>query len=262
MSPLSARFLSSLLLIPVLAMLWQGGLFLLVLLLFVGLLSAWEWWRAAYDGAPLRALLFPFLLHAAVFLIAFALFYAGEGALLLPASCLLLATLIAGAHLLWTSRPLWNGWGVFYLSFPLLILFWIAGDNSARVLLPFLLIVLASDSAAFFVGRWAKGPLLAPKISPGKTWTGALGGLVGAFAAAAILGALLGVSSVFWYALLVGIPLGVGAQIGDLLLSFMKRQWGVKDSGFLIPGHGGILDRMDSLLMAALFMPFLPTASL
>ena len=107
----------------------------------------------------------------------------------------------------------------------------------------------AQDTAAYAVGRaWGRHKLC-PKISPGKTVEGGIGGLVAATVVAAALGGWFGLS-LPWGALL-GAGLGVAGQLGDLSKSVMKRQAGVKDSGSLLPGHGGVLDRFDSLLFAA-----------
>ncbi|EHH69218.1 phosphatidate cytidylyltransferase [Gluconobacter morbifer] len=110
-------------------------------------------------------------------------------------------------------------------------------------------VVIASDSAAYVTGRIFGGPKLAPTISPGKTRSGALGGLVGAACAGGAVAFLSGSGHVAggfaW-----GAVLGMFSQSGDLLESAVKRRLGVKDSGRLIPGHGGLLDRFDGLLAA------------
>ncbi len=107
----------------------------------------------------------------------------------------------------------------------------------------------SSDSAAYFFGsRWGRRKL-APQISPNKTWEGALAGLLFGIAASIIVGhALLGLDALT--GLMLGALLTVAAVFGDLAKSLIKRQAGVKDSGNLIPGHGGMLDRIDSLLFA------------
>lgn len=103
------------------------------------------------------------------------------------------------------------------------------------------------DTGAYFVGRaWGKRPFF-PAISPKKTWEGAVGGLVSGIATVALLGRWL-LSLALWQGLLLGALLVVAAVFGDLAESVIKRQVGVKDSGNLIPGHGGMLDRVDSLL--------------
>jgi phosphatidate cytidylyltransferase len=114
--------------------------------------------------------------------------------------------------------------------------------------------VFACDTVAFFVGRaWGKHRM-APTISPRKTWEGAVGGFLAAIAAAAIIYALLNVADFslptgYAQVVFLGCLVGVVAQLGDLLESMLKRRAGVKDSGTLLPGHGGILDRIDSLVI-------------
>ena len=122
------------------------------------------------------------------------------------------------------------------------------------VLLIFPLIVTwASDIGAFFVGRAVKGPKLIPSVSPGKTISGALGGLVASmivalFYARGVLAPVAHLGFTPKAALFFGFALSVAAQVGDLFESLLKREAGVKDSSRIIPGHGGILDRFDSLL--------------
>jgi len=131
---------------------------------------------------------------------------------------------------------------------------WVGRANMVFVVL----LVWASDVGAYLVGRLAGGPKLAPRISPGKTWSGAAGGLVSAMlvgVAATLLDTDLSSAAKaaeMPQAVLVAAFLGLAAQAGDLLESALKRHVGVKDSGRLIPGHGGLLDRMDGLLLAAI----------
>jgi len=110
-------------------------------------------------------------------------------------------------------------------------------------------IVWASDIGAYMIGRMIGGPKLAPAISPGKTRSGALGGLLAAVGVG-LAAARIGGGSMM-PAVLAAAALGIVAQGGDLLESALKRHFGVKDSGRLIPGHGGLLDRLDALLLAA-----------
>ena len=105
------------------------------------------------------------------------------------------------------------------------------------------------DTVAYLAGRSLGGRKLAPRISPNKTVSGAVSGLIGAAAIGALGFQLFGLGSA-WVGFVVGSALGIAGQVGDLGESFLKRQAGVKDSGTLIPGHGGLLDRIDALLFA------------
>ena len=116
-----------------------------------------------------------------------------------------------------------------------------------------LLATWASDSAAYFTGRTFGGPKLAPRISPNKTWSGTIGGLVGALIVAALSCFLIKGKVTFNYVGLFIVIVAMG-QLGDLLESAIKRYFKIKDSSNIIPGHGGLLDRMDSLLLSSLFI--------
>lgn len=111
--------------------------------------------------------------------------------------------------------------------------------------------VWATDIGAYFAGRAFGGARLAPKISPSKTWSGLIGGMVAALIASATIGDRAGIVGVpLW----IGLFMGLLAQLGDLAQSWMKRRAGVKDSGKLIPGHGGLFDRVDGVLPVALLL--------
>jgi phosphatidate cytidylyltransferase len=110
----------------------------------------------------------------------------------------------------------------------------------------------ANDTGAFFIGRARGKHKLAPAISAAKTWEGAIGGLICAILAAIVIAMVLNLISPFtfkyWQIILLGFLVGLFAQLGDLVESLLKRNMGVKESGNLLPGHGGILDRFDSLI--------------
>lgn len=116
-----------------------------------------------------------------------------------------------------------------------------------------LLTTFATDSGAYFVGRLTGRHKMAPNLSPGKTWEGAAGGFAAALSVALLLSLLppqyLNLGLAWWQPALIGIAVGIAAQGGDLLESGLKRFAGVKDAGALFPGHGGMLDRLDSLLL-------------
>ena len=141
--------------------------------------------------------------------------------------------------------------GTLYVGIPALALVWLRTQAPAGSmhLLWLLLVVWATDIFAYLVGRTLGGPKLAPRISPGKTWSGLCGGVVGAGLTGGVAAMALGAG--FGLAAMVGALLALVGQGGDLFESALKRQAGVKDSGHLIPGHGGLLDRIDGLVFAA-----------
>jgi phosphatidate cytidylyltransferase len=143
--------------------------------------------------------------------------------------------------------------GLAYVALAGAALLWLRDDPVAgrSDVLFLLLIVWAGDIGAYLVGRWLGGPRLAPLISPGKTWSGSLGGLLAAVAVGLLAAHFLSDGASAWRAVLIAAILGVVAQAGDLLESFVKRRLEVKDSGTLIPGHGGLFDRLDGVLAAA-----------
>jgi phosphatidate cytidylyltransferase len=121
-----------------------------------------------------------------------------------------------------------------------------AADRGAWLMLYAAMCVWATDTSAYFVGRAVGRTPLAPKLSPGKTVEGAVGGLVGAMVVGAGFGFWIHLP---WYhSLAIGLVAGIAGQIGDLFESALKREIGVKDFGHIMPGHGGVLDRVDSLL--------------
>lgn len=153
--------------------------------------------------------------------------------------------------------------GLLYLPF-ILRLF---RTMSAPEIILVLLTTFAADTGAYYAGSHFGGPKIWPSISPKKTWAGSLGGFAASIAVASALGLTLGTAHWTSFALL-GAALNLAAQLGDFFESALKRWRGVKDSGRILPGHGGILDRIDSLLfalplycgLAALF-PFFRTIS-
>jgi phosphatidate cytidylyltransferase len=153
--------------------------------------------------------------------------------------------------------------GLIYIAYPLTLipLLWKQEDGPALVL--FLMVcVWAGDIAALYIGRAFGKRKLAPRLSPGKTWLGSIASILGSMLAAGIVIAissaltargntLLHIAQPLWQSLLLAAILNIAAQLGDLLESAIKRGAGVKDSGTMLPGHGGILDRIDALLVAA-----------
>ena len=159
-------------------------------------------------------------------------------------------------------RSLWIAAGGIYMGGSCVGLVWIRSDldNGLIVVLWMLLLVWASDCGAYAVGRIVGGPKLAPKISPNKTWAGLAGCIISAGIAGAIVAQRTVIENFYEFIVLSGL-IGLVSQMGDLLESAFKRYHGVKDSGNLIPGHGGVLDRVDALLAAIIAVVFISLIS-
>jgi phosphatidate cytidylyltransferase len=244
--PLRLRVLSALVLAPLpIAAIWFGWPWLPLLTAAAAAVMAWEWGRLCRGGNFGRA----GIVLVAVVLVAVA-------AASLASTGLALGTAVAGAGLvLWAARetkdadPQWTAFGAIWVALPCVCLLWLARDGLAGrpTLLWLLAVVWATDIGAYAVGRTFGGPRLAPRWSPRKTWTGLAGGIVCAALTGWATAAWLGISPA---APLVGVSAGLAIveQFGDLAESAAKRRFGVKDSSGLIPGHGGLLDRLDGLL--------------
>ncbi len=214
------------------------------------IIMAWEWGRLCGDGT------FNATGAALILVIAatsnFAAFGEPEVALVMTMAAPL--PLIVLARLLHHPHPYWVGLaGVPYLSLPVIAVHWLylSPASGPMTLLWLLMIVWATDTAAYFAGKLIGGPLLAPSISPKKTWAGLGGAMVGAAAAGVAVGLIGGASLSVSMIAVIAMILAVVAQGGDLAESFVKRRFGVKDASALIPGHGGLLDRVDGLMAAA-----------
>ena len=151
------------------------------------------------------------------------------------------------------GRVVWPISGLLYIGVACAGLLILRADpeQGRGLVVAFFAVIWATDIGAYLVGRAVGGPKLAPTISPKKTWSGAIGGAVCAMVAGFLTGNAMDLSHSS--AVLLGIAgvISVVSQIGDLVESWWKRHFGVKDSGNLIPGHGGILDRIDGVLLAS-----------
>ena len=263
--------------IPILFIaIWWGAPWLTALVVLIAVLSIREFYRLLpQDAGPLPTAL------GVLWIIAFVL--GGQAASGLN-SFLLISSVIwlAGAFfaLLWfiafyagqryLVAAIYLIVGPIYVGFLLahsLALREVGGyDALGRSWLLFaVLVTFATDTGAFFAGRSLGRHPMAPGISPGKTWEGGAGGWLCAVAAALILDQVLDLAMVGWKVVVIGATVGVLAQCGDLLESKLKRISNVKDAGSIIPGHGGILDRLDSIvisvpavyyLVATVFRPY------
>ena len=171
---------------------------------------------------------------------------------------LMAALLVSGSLAIVSARPLGQAlndaaaslFPIIYVGVPLGALVWVGELDGPSTLVPLMAVIVVSDSAQYFTGRALGRRPLSPTISPKKTVEGAIGGLVFGTLAMMVGGRWIFDSPV-WVLGLVGATLAILGMIGDLFESLLKRSAGLKDSGSLIPGHGGILDRIDSWLFAA-----------
>ena len=255
---MTQRILTALVCVPLLiGAIWLGFPWLPILVSAAALLGLWEFYRIV-PGARVVLVL------GAVWVLLFMV--AGQTAddrydyaphlllgagLLLTVPWLILNRSREGAFTTWAysiGGPAYLG---FLLAHALMLReFDGAADTSRNWLLFAVLVTFATDTGAYFTGRVLGTHPMAPATSPGKTWEGAFGGFLSAIAIAAALGAVLELSVPLWQSSLVGMAVGVVAQMGDLVESRFKRATGVKDAGTVIPGHGGALDRLDSIVLA------------
>lgn len=243
---LGSRVLSGLILAPIcLAAELLGGLPFAALVTLVGVVGLWEWASITRLTPPWFQWLGSLLLASG--LLAVAAGRAGVAAAVLVGP---VAAALVGA--LRNTSLLWSLLGFFYVGLPCaaLILLRQAAPFGWASILFILFVVWTTDIAAYFGGRRIGGPKLWPRVSPKKTWSGAISGLLAALVAGGFT-AWLTRTGTSLSGMCLALPLSIAAQIGDLLESAFKRRFGVKDSGRIIPGHGGVLDRVDGLLAAA-----------
>jgi len=141
-------------------------------------------------------------------------------------------------------------WGLLYIGLPLLTIMWVLKSqvSGTYIILWGLFIIWANDIGAYLIGSTLQGPKLCPAISPKKTWSGFVGGLICGVLAAHLAATLFHFEGGWLFLSLLSLGLGIIGTLGDLAESSVKRRCNLKDSGSIIPGHGGLLDRLDSTL--------------
>ena len=175
----------------------------------------------------------------------------------IDASILVLVVGLAGVMVVSPERRLWTATGFGYAAAAEVASVLVRHDQAHGfvALILILLVVWVTDIGGYFAGRGIGGPKLWPRVSPKKTWAGAIGGFVASLAVAAGF-AVIGLGKT-GPMLLLGAVLSIASQLGDLFESAVKRRFGVKDSSHIIPGHGGLLDRLDgfvaAIVLAAIF---------
>jgi phosphatidate cytidylyltransferase len=255
---LALRVVSGIILAPAaLAIVWFDpfGVSFLLLIAVAGAFLSYEWGKMAAPTAYVRVAI---AMGAAVLGVVL-LTYAGHRALaiiLIGIGALAAALVSRGV----TERRADAAYGVLYVAPACLALVWLRyaprgwtdqAWQGAGWTVMLLATTWAADICAYAAGNALKGPRLWPRYSPNKTWSGFFGGLIGAAAAAVGVAALLMRLSLVGAAI-IGISAGLATMMGDLWESMLKRRFGVKDSGDLIPGHGGLLDRVDGLMFATM----------
>jgi len=248
-SNLALRTRSAAVILPVaLLAIWAGGLWFGLFVALVLVAMAWEWARLCAPGqiavvAMTAGLGVAILVAVSIGHYWPAVALGGLGAVVVAAS----------VRQQTVVNRLIAAFGVVYLSAACAGAIWLRGvsEPGAQVLLWLVLVIVATDVGAYAAGRTIGGPKLAPRISPNKTWAGLIGGA----AAAAVVGVaaapfFAGFAGHLGRIAVIAACLAVVAQAGDLLESHLKRRAGLKDSSNLIPGHGGVLDRLDGVLAA------------
>lgn len=238
-SDLYVRVASALVLVPLaIAAVWFGGYWYSVFIILMGLMIAREWTNIVHDNDERQ-----FLCLAAAALIA--------GTINMREISFLLIPWLVSVICLVLARKPWSVWkliGVPYIALPILGFMMLRNDPiwGLEAIVWCMVIVWAADTLAYFAGRIIGGPKLAPKLSPKKTWAGLGGAVAGAAIASLVFSYITELS--YWPLAAVAAQFALVEQAGDILESAVKRHHNIKDSGNLIPGHGGVLDRVDGLL--------------
>ena len=247
---IALRAASALVLAPaaVLAM-WAGGVWFSALVVAAGIMLAFEWARMS-EPRDWKVVGVAVAAGVVVPLIA-----AHVGQMSLSFVLLVFGAAVAGllAHRR-GGEGLDGAYGVLYLGWPCILLIWMRDMNAVQGLYWTVLVFAvawAADILAYLVGSAIGGPKLWPRFSPNKTWSGFIGGLLAGSAAGAAMAAWLDMGALnFVWGGVLGLTAALATMGGDLWESALKRRFGVKDAGNLIPGHGGLLDRVDGLMFA------------
>ncbi len=257
MSSLIKRMLSAIVLIPVvLGIVYLGGYAYITFLAVIGIIATDEWRRITDPAVPTGYRGWFFITNLSP-LILIHLF-----PIIVPVLWIGVTMSITGIviSIFGKDRPLKQASGIPLIGGNLVILYDLrlspellnAAHPSWSLMLALFLMIWGTDTLAYFVGRTVGGPKLAPQTSPNKTWSGFFGAMAGSGIGLYLFHVIFGINPhLFWVCVLTAPVLGAVAQLGDLYQSAQKRRIGVKDSGSLIPGHGGVLDRIDGLLFMA-----------
>lgn len=247
---LITRLVSALTLLPiVLAAVWYGGYAYRALISVAALIMFYEWLRLVRVGD--RAMQGLWLAGVLAVLNLLVAKNADEILVGLGFTVFMGGTISLAGALLHRVNLVWAGVGAAYVGVPILCLWWLREQpQGAAWVMWTLLVVWATDVGGYFAGKGIGGPRLVPRLSPKKTWAGLFGGMALALVAATGFANFVSLGSLLWLAP-GAVLLAAWSQAGDIAESAVKRYFEVKDSGSLIPGHGGLLDRVDGLVFAA-----------
>lgn len=228
-----------------------GGVLFILFVTGIALAAAREWHRLINGGRPQHGLTAEAVATGLAIVVAIVFAYA-RGSVIPPIVIVACGGLLAAATAAANRGAIfWHAFGALYIGVPALALVALRqGDSHGGwIVLGLFVAVWATDIGALLFGKLIGGPKLAPQLSPSKTWAGFVGGIAVAALAEALYVAVLG--GEVTNALIFGAFLALVGHAGDLFESWVKRQFRAKNSGGMIPGHGGMLDRIDSLLFAA-----------
>lgn len=228
--------------------LYFGGYAWAVIVTLLGARLMWEWARMSDAGAT--------QLSYAIFIlgILFAIGFCVLGKFDYAFYSIVPMALIAGFERLRRGGAQWAFFGFIYIAIPVILILWLRGEGAGlasegfKKILYIIFVVAAADVGAYFGGSFFKGPKIAPALSPNKTWSGFFSGVLFGCAIGAGLAHFIGLPLNFVW--MTAPILIIASVVGDFLESGLKRILKVKDAGTLLPGHGGLLDRLDSLMMA------------
>jgi phosphatidate cytidylyltransferase len=246
---LSMRIASAIVLIPiVLGITWVGSIWYGLLVASMAVFMAIEWSKLVHDSRPVQL-----ALHVIAAIAAALLPFITGAWLALSGIAVLWAASVFHRRLTSAPQTLWSVVGIPYIALSALSVVLLRNDTQFGLVAVYwlLFVVWGADTLAYFAGRTLGGPKLLPRISPKKTWAGLAGAVIGGILCSALFAWVAGLESLLWLCW-IGALLAVVEQAGDFFESALKRKAGVKDSGTLIPGHGGMLDRVDGLVAAGI----------
>jgi len=230
--------------------LYFGGWPWAVLVALFGGRMMWEWVQMSDKNPTRLAFILP------IIGVVIACFYMAQHNIGFAVITVAIAAILAAIERARRGGLLWAGLGYLYIVIPSLAIVGLRGAENGFTtegftkLIYVILVVVAADVGAYFGGSYFKGPKMSPKLSPNKTWSGFFSGLAFGSILGGVVGQFVGLGFLLGFGL--AIPIVILSVLGDLLESGLKRSLNVKDSGDLLPGHGGLLDRLDSLMLAVL----------